>query len=206
MVYGVNKKKSMFRASFLQPFSILQLDVFHTLGKDMQRIKDVRIAYPFVSIPYNPVKNAVALFLSEMLFRTLRQTEPDENLYLFLENSIQQLDCIESGISNFHLVFMLKMTRYLGFEANQEGANNKYFDLLNGVFQNEKPLHVHFIIPDDSADFQAFLLTDYSRMHQLSLSREKRNKLLEIMVEYYRLHVPDFHGLHSMDVLRSLFD
>ena len=205
MVYGVNKKKSIFRASLLQPLSILQLDVFHTPGKDLQRIKDVRIAYPFVTIPYNPVKNAVALFLSEILFRTLRQAEPDENLFLFLENSIQQLDCTERGISNFHLVFMLKMTRYLGFEANQERAKNTYFDLLNGVFLTEKPLHAHFIAPDDSADFVALLLTDFSNMERLNFSREKRFKLLEIMVEYYRLHVPDFHGLHSLEVLHSLF-
>ncbi len=205
-VYGVNKKKSVFRASFLQPFSILQLDVFHTPGKELQRIKDVRIEFPFVTIPYHPVKNAVSLFLSEMLFRTLRQTEPDENLFLFLENSIQQFDCTENGISNFHLVFLLKLTRYLGFEANQDEVETRYFDLINGVFLREKPLHSHYLQPDVTIEFAALLHADYANMHELHFSREDRVKQLQSLIEYYRLHVSDFQGLQSLEVFQSLFD
>lgn len=206
MVHGVNKKKSVFRTAYLQPLSILEMDVFHTPGKDIQRIKDIQIGYPFTGIPFDPVKNAVALFISEMLFRTLRQTEPDESVFLFLENSIQQLDCCEDGIANFHLLFLLKLTRYLGFEPNSDEEKTTYFDLMNGVFKKEKPLHLHFLMPDDSADFAALLHADYSSMQLLIFSRSKRLKLLESMVEYYRLHIPDFHGLHSLEVLQSLFD
>ena len=88
MVHGANKKKSVFRSAFLQPLSIVELDVVHLPGKDLQRVKDVRIAYPFTRVPFDPIKNSLALFLSEVLFRTLRQTEPDESLFLFLDNSI----------------------------------------------------------------------------------------------------------------------
>jgi len=206
MVHGVNKKKSVFRTAYLQPLSILEMDVFHTPGKDIQRIKDIQIGYPFTGIPFDPVKNAVALFISEMLFRTLRQTEPDESVFLFLENSIQQLDCCEDGIANFHLLFLIKLTRYLGFEPNSDEEKTTYFDLMNGVFKKEKPLHLHFLMPDDSADFAALLHADYSSMQLMNFSRSKRLKLLESMVEYYRLHIPDFHGLHSLEVLQSLFD
>jgi len=206
MVHGVNKKKSVCRAAFLQALTIVEMDVYHVPGKEIQRIKDMRLAYPFVSIPFHPVKNSVALFLSELLFRTLRRTEPDESLYLFLENSIQTLDCCEEGISNFHLVFLLKLSRYLGFEPNQDEVNAAYFDLMNGVFLKQKPLHVHFLAPDISGDFAALLRCDYSDMRLLSLTRQKRVDLLESMVQYYRLHIPDFHGLHSLAVLQSLFD
>ena len=206
MVHGVNKKKSVCRAAFLQPLSIVELDVFHTPGKDIQRIKDMRMEYQFTSIPFNPIKNSVALFLSEILYRTLRQTEPDESLFLFLENSIQQLDCCEEGISNFHLVFLIKLSRYLGFEPSQEGDAGKYFDLMNGVFLNNRPLHMHFLLPDTTTDFVSLLQTDYTNMHWLILSREKRTNLLKSLVEYYRMHIPEFHGLHSLAVLQSLFD
>lgn len=206
MVHGVNKKKSVFRTAYLQPLSILEMDVFHTPEKDIQRIKDIQIGYPFTGIPFDPVKNAVALFISEMLFRTLRQTEPDESVFLFLENSIQQLDCCDDGIANFHLLFLIKLTRYLGFEPNSDEEKTTYFDLMNGVFKKEKPLHLHFLMPDDSADFAALLHADYSNMQLMIFSRSKRLRLLESMVEYYRLHIPDFHGLHSLEVLQSLFD
>ena len=207
MVHGINKKKSVCRPAFLQPLSVVEMDVSHTLGKDIQRIKDMRMEHQFTGIPYDPVKNSLALFLSEMLFRTLRQTEPDESLFLFLENSIQQLDCCEAGLANFHLVFLLKLTRYLGFEPNQDDEETDlYFDLMNGVFQRSKPLHTHYMLPEVAVDFAALLRSDYATMHQLAFARQKRLKLLEYMVEYYRLHIPDFHGLHSLAVLQSLFD
>ncbi len=206
MVHGVNKKKAMFRASFLQPLSLLEMDVFHVPGKEIQRIKDIQMGFPFAGIPFHPVKNAVALFLSEMLYKVLRQTEPDESLYLFLENSIRQLDCCEEGMANFHLVLLLKLTRYLGFEPNYDDAQANYFDLMNGIFSKSRPLHAHFLLPDLTADFAALLRTDYTSMHALKFARETRFKILEGIIEYYRMHVPEFHGLHSLAVLHSLFD
>jgi len=206
MVHGANKKKSIVRAALLQPLSLIEMDVFHTPGKDIQRIKDVRMEYQFSSIPFDPVKNSLALFLSEMLFRTLRQTEPDESLFLFIENSIQQLDCCQTGIANFHLVFLLKLSRYLGFEPNRDEDDANYFDLMNGVFQKNKPLHIHFLLPDVSVDFNKVLLADYASMGQLAFTRARRAKLLESTIEYYRLHIPEFHGLHSLAVLQNLFD
>lgn len=206
LIHGANKKKSLVRAALLQPLSLVELDVFHKPGKEIQQIKDIRMGYQFGSIPYNPVKNSVALFLSELLFRILRQTEPDESLFLFLENSIQQLDCCETGVANFHLVFMLKLSRYLGFEPNRDQDNSNYFDLLNGVFQKQRPLHTHFLLPDVSADFNRVLLADYINMGNMAFTRDRRAKLLESIIEYYRLHIPDFHGLHSLAVLHSLFD
>lgn len=206
MVHGINKKKSIIRPAYLQALSILDMDVYHVPGKSIQRIKDIRTMYQFTGIPVDQVKNALALFIAEILFRTLRQTEPDENIFLFLENSIQQLDCCETGISNFHLIFLLKLTRYLGFEPNHDEESFRYFDLMNGVFLKKKPLHSHFLMPDDATDFDALLHSDYSNMYQLNFSRTKRQKLLESMVEYYRLHIPDFHGLNSLAVLQSLFD
>jgi len=206
MVHGVNKKKSVFPAAFLQPLSLIEMDVFHTPGKNIQRLKEIRMEHPFTGIPFDPVKNALALFLSEVLFRTLKQTECDDNLYLFIENSILQLDCSEKGISNFHLVFLLKLTRYLGFEPNQDQGHGNYFDLMNGVFLKEKPLHSHFVLPEISADFINVLNADYSTMDILPFTRARRANLLKSIVEYYQLQVPDFHELHSLAVLQSLFD
>ena len=206
MVHGINKKKSVNPAAFLQPLSLVEMDVYHIPGKNIQRSKEMRMEHPFTGIPFDPVKNALALFLSEVLYRTLRQTEPDENLYLFLENSILQLDYSEKGIPNFHLVFLLKLTRYLGFEPNHDDEKVNYFDLMNGVFLNEKPIHAHFTVPEVSADLIRVLNADYSTMHDLSFSRARRANLLQSIVEYYQLHNPDFHGLHSLPVLQSLFD
>ncbi len=206
MIYGINKKKSALRPALLQPLSLVEIDIVHQPGKDLQRIKELQMFYTFSGIPVNPVKNAIALFISEVLYRTLKQSEPDENLFLFLENSIQQLDCSDKGIANFHLIFLLKLSRYLGFEPNSDEDSFRYFDLLNGTFQIEKPLHIHYLTTEDAVDFAAVLHAGYQNMGKLVFSRQKRVKLLEGLIEYYRLHIPDFHGLHSLSVLQNLFD
>jgi len=109
-------------------------------------------------------------------------------------------------VSNYHLVFLLKLTRYLGFEPNQDNDQVNYFDLMNGVFMEEKPLHSHFVLQDVTADFIRVLNADYSSMQYLAFTRARRANLLQSIVEYYQLHIPDFHGLHSLPVLQSLFD
>lgn len=206
MVYGANKKKSVVRSAFLQPLSIIEMDVVHVPGKSIQQIKDIRMSYTFTGIPFDPVKNSLALFLSELLFRILNHTEPDELLFLFLENSIQQLDCCESGIANFHLVFLLKLTKYLGFEPNIENDHFNYFDMLNGVYINEKPQHPHFLSKELTEKFNEIMQVNYSSMFQLNILRNTRVKLLENIIDYYRLHITDFHGVHSLEILQSLFD
>jgi DNA repair protein RecO (recombination protein O) len=101
---------------------------------------------------------------------------------------------------------MLKLSRYLGFAPNSEGEEDKYFDLLNGVFIHEKPPHVHFIAANVNSDFIRIMQSDYVDMSAVSISREDRFKLLEALVEYYKLHVPEFYGLNSLPVLHALFD
>ena len=205
MVYGSNKKKSSNRTALLQPLSILDMEINHIPGKDLHNIKEIRPLYHFSGIPFDPVKNALALFISEILFKSLRQSEPDEPLFLFLENSIQQLDCLQDGVHNFHLVFLQKLTRYLGFEPNVD-EGGRYFDLMNGVFMAEKPLHVHYLTPEISSLFSTLMQTDYTTMPKLVLTRQNRLKLLRSLTEYYRLHIPEFQSLHSLEVLQSLFD
>ena len=206
MAYGANKKKAVCRSAILQPLSIVELDAVHSPAKEIQRIKEMRATVSFSEIPFHPVKNSIALFLSETLFRTLRQSEPDEELFQFLTNSIQLLDCCKDGIANFHLVFLTKLTRYLGCAPNVEKNTNGYFDLVNGVFLQQKPLHSHYLFPETSKNLLNLLETDYQTMDKLVFSRKQRTELLTSIVEYYRLHIPDFNGLHSLEVLQSLFD
>ena len=206
MVYGINKKKAACRAAILQPLSLVEIDASHLPSKKLQSIKDIRISYQATGIPYDPLKNAIALFIAEMLFRTLRETEPNEYLYAFLENSIQTLDCCEDGLANFHLVFLLKLSKFLGFEPNKDEENARYFDLMNGVFTSNAPQHSHYIKPDATPDFEALLRCDFTNMNQMVLSRQQRIKLLEALIEYFRLHIPNFQGVNSLEVLQALFD
>ena len=206
MVYGMGKKKSVCRSALFQPLSLVEIDVSHIPSKEIQRIKDIRIAFQPINIRIHPVKNALALFLSEILFKTLIRAEPDEQLYAFLENSFRYLDDCERGLANFHLVFLLKLTRYLGFEPNMDEQHHAYFDLSEGMSIYEKPSHKHFLHPEESVDLQKLLSVDYDTMEDVVFSREKRVQMLENIIEFYKLHISDFHGVNSLKVLQELFD
>ncbi len=206
MVYGLGKKKSLCRPALLQPLTLVDLDVAHSPHKDIQRIKDIRVGIQLTNISSDPVKNALALFLSEVLFRTLKQTDSDEDLFLFIESATLYLNESDASLANFHLVFLLKLTRFLGFEPNHDSSYCAYFDLLEGVFVLDKPRHEYFLDSNYSVDLHKLLSVDFTSMNQIVFSREKRAGMLNAIIEFYKLHIPDFHGVHSLDVLHSLFD
>lgn len=206
LVYNTQKKNSTIRTALLTPLSIIELDVFHRQNREIQQIKESRNIFFCKNIPFSPIKNAIALFVAEMLFRTLKQTDADENLFTFLVDSIKKLDEAEKESVNFHLVFLTKFTGYLGFEMNNEYFGTQHFDLLNGMFVEQQPEHKHFIAPPISEHFAMLLNVDYDTMDSLKFSRQQRIQLLEYLLEYYRLHIANFNQIHSLSVLQTLFD
>jgi len=205
MIYGISGKKSALRSALFLPLSIIDISTIHQPGKEIQQFKDVRIEYSLNTISSDPVKNAIAVFLTELLYKSLKRQEADEIIFDFIKKAIEMMDEIEEGIANFHLIFMMRLTRYLGFEPNTEEATASYFDLLNGIFQQNKPIHNHFMSKEITHDFASLLQCDFINMGTIHLSRSRRNELLNGLIEYYRLHMPDFHGLNSIAILHELF-
>lgn len=207
MVRGANRKKSATRSALLQPLSIVEIDVSHNPKKDIQSIKDIRIAIPFYHIPYDPVKNGLALFMTELLQKTLKHSENDKELYNFIENSVCQLDKCEEGIGNFHLVFMAGLARRLGFAPDMLNDNGyKFFDMMNGIFERSQPLHAHFLEGKQAETFKSIMELDYNCLNSLPMNRIQRAGVLTNFVEYYKLHLTDFQSLHSIEVMHKLWE
>lgn len=206
MASGLSNKKSKLKSALFIPLSIIEISTIHQPGKSIQQFKDVTIEHPLNGISNDPVKNAIALFLTELLYKTLGRPEADEPVFDFIKQAIQLLDELEEGVANFHLLFMIKLTKYLGFAPNTQGDHAYHFDLLNGVLQDRKPMHAHFMNMETTQSFTKLLQSDFIKMHEIQLSRTKRNELLEGLIEYYKLHMPDFHGLNSTTILHELFN
>lgn len=207
VVYRSKRKNSACRSAYLQPLSILSVNTENKANKDLQYLKEVGIDKPFKSIFFHYEKNSIAFFIAELLNKTIRQTGEDTLLYDFLEDSILTLDNCEKGLANFHLVFLIKLSKYLGFEPNidTKTKDRTYFDLQNGVFVNEKPMHKKFLTADFSQIFFELNKVNYDDMDKLTLGREKRNELLDILIDYYRIHLSDFKEMQSLEVLHELF-
>lgn len=205
MVYRSHKKKSKFKSAFFQPLSLLDIDLEYKQNRDFQTLKEVRTAIAFKSIPFSPVKNAIALFLSEVLFRALHN-ERDEFLFEYLKKSIVFLDDLKEGTGNFHLLFLFGLSRHLGFEPNPEnGDAYPFFDLLNGVFCPIRPLHRHFAEGETAKAFYHLSHANWIDAAQVVTSRSLRAEVLNKLMEYYQLHVPDFRNINSLEVLYTIF-
>ncbi len=205
-VFGTHGKKSSVRSAYLQPLSIVELDVMYVPGRDIQRIKDLKMNFIFSSIPFDPIKSAITLFIAEMLLKVLHQPVQDEPLFNFMKDSIIYLDSEFQNFADFHLIFLLKLTQFVGFYPYCDSTEIKYFDLMNGVFELQKPSHTHYLSDDYAKLFFNLLNSDYKNADRLTIGRNNRKIILNAILDYYRLHVPDFHGLKSLAVFQSLFD
>lgn len=173
---------------------------------NLQHIKDVRIALPYLSIPIDPVKSSVMLFLSEFLFHVTKGEQENRSLFNYIVTSLQWLDGSVSNYANFHLVFMMRLSRFIGFYPNlNEYEPDCYFDLRNGCFVGVAPLHSDFLEPLDASRVNQLMRMDYETMQLFKLSHTDRNRFTELALRYYRLHVPNMPELQSFKILKEVF-
>lgn len=207
MVARSRGRKSAVSKTLFIPLSVLELEVEHYPKREIHRIKESKVCFPLTDLCCNPVKNIIALFLSEMLYRVVKETEPDERLFDYLYHSVHLLENTTEGIANFHLVFLMGLLRYLGVFPHIDTYNDGYyFDLHNGIFVAEIPMHTHYLNKDDSLVFARLLRISYENMSLYMFSRHDRINIIQRIIEYYRLHLPEFPEIKSIAVMQSLFD
>lgn len=206
MVCLPRSRKAALRGVLFRPLTLLELDYEARPGTALQRIKDARLHYAYRSVPYEPAKAAIALFLAEFLYRALRHETCNPPLFAYLCHSLQWLDRREANFANFHSVFLLRLTRFLGFYPNAEDYHaGDFFDLQNACFVGTRPLHGAYLPPEEAAGIPLLMRMNYDTMHLFAFSRVQRGRLLTVLNDYYRLHVPDFPELKSLDVLHEVF-
>lgn len=200
-------KRSAIPKGLFMPLSVLDMEVDHQPKRDLQRLKEVKLFSPFSAVSTHPVKNVIALFMAEVLYRVVREQEPDARLFHFLCQTVSLLEDLEEGIANFHLVFLLNLLHYLGvFPHIDTYRDGCWFDMLSGEFVDSPPLHSHRLTPDESVVFVRLLRISYENMAVYSFSRQGRVEVIRRILEYYRLHLPEFPEIKSLAVLQSLFD
>lgn len=208
MVSVLRSRKATVKPVLFQPLALVELEADFRPNTSIYRIKEAKSFHPFTSIPYDPYKAAIALFLSEFLYRAAREEVENKPLFAYLRHSILWLDECTTGFANFHLVFLMRLSRFLGLYPNLEDyTEGDYFDLQNACFTSLRPqLHSHYIDPAEAANLTKLMRMNYETMHLFNMNRTERNRCLMIMNEYYRLHLPDFPVLKSIEVLKELFD
>ncbi len=206
MVSKAKGKNTKAPKSLFSPLALLDLEVEHQASRDIQRVREARSELFLYDISGSLSKTSMAFFMSEFLSRVLRDTNDSQLLFSFLEQSVQILEITDKSIANYHLVFMLKLSHFLGFYPNlEEYRENSLFDMINGEFVTYQPLHKHFLNRTDSKALSLLARISFENMHRFVFSRQDRINIINKILEYYRLHLYDFPALKSLDVLHELF-
>lgn len=194
------------RRQLFQPLTMLDVVYDSRPTRSLQRFRDVQLAKPYTSIPFQPEKLALTLFLAEFLCYALRGEQRDNLLFDYVANSLDWLDNVADHFANFHLVFMLRLSRFVGFYPNlyAEGRD-EWFDLRSGTFVGTRPLHDDCLPPVEASRIKLLMRMTFENMHVFRMNRQERNRCTDVVLYYYRLHIPDFPQLKSLPVLRELF-
>ncbi|MCW3086433.1 MAG: repair protein RecO [Bacteroidetes bacterium] len=205
MINGVRNKKSKNKASLFQPLALVDLIITGNEKSGLQRISDITLHLPYEEIPYNIVKSSIALFLNEILLKSLREQHPDEDLFLFLKNSLRILDLHHDNCANFHISFMLQLSRYLGFYPQGKHTDNtSVMDLQEGKFVNYLPHHPHYLNSKQSTFLSQFLNIGYESFFKVKIDKSERKQLLHALILFYQLHVSSFGVIKSLEVLEEV--
>ncbi|TVZ26203.1 DNA replication and repair protein RecO [Gillisia sp. Hel_I_86] len=205
MLRGILKsRKGKFKASLFQPLTQLELVAKHKDKGSLEYLQDAKILVHYQTLHTEVVKSTMVMFISEMLKNTIHEEEKNEELYDYLENTFNWLDS-HSDIANFHLLFLLKLTRHLGFYPEDSEKNLMYFNLLDGVFQHSKT-NVYCIGGGLLNNLKLLLGTKFEALGQVKLSKPNRAELLELLLNYYQLHIESFKKPKSLTVLHEIFN
>jgi DNA repair protein RecO (recombination protein O) len=199
---GVLGKKKNGTRTLLQSLSLLDLVAYEKPGAGLQNIKEINIAHPYANIPFDVHKGAILMFLNEIIYKSIGEQEPDHAMFAFIYQQLLMLDETTEEVAEFHLAFIIRLTKYLGFlPRNTYSRNNTFFDMQEGEFVSMQPMHSNFLNPAHSYQLNRLLQPGDSKIF---VNAAMRNALLEKIINYYSLHVPGFGEVRSLPVLHQL--
>ncbi len=208
MVNGArSSRKTGNKAAMFQPAAILDLEVYHSDQKQIQRIKEANWSVIYQHVLGDVIKNSIALYMIELLHKALKQPEKNHELFYFCEDALLQLDTAGNSIAaNLPLFFTLHLADFLGFRMSTPLKDEPaYLDLKEGEFTYEQPAHPHFLYKEHASLTAELLKTRIpAELNELHLNKQIRRDLLIKYQEYYALHIHDFGQLKTLKVLHEI--
>ncbi len=190
---GVRSSRGRNRMALFQPATLLDLVVYMNPKKDIQRIAEIKCSNPYQTLPYDVLKSSIALFIVEILHKTLKEESENKPLFNFLNQTLTDLDEARIGFENTHLQFLLNFAFYLGFApqtAKEIGSQFKENGIQVVLSPDVENTLNHFIMGNNYAE--------------LNVSRTLRNELLNVLLSFYRLHIENLSEIKSVTVLREV--
>lgn len=196
-----SSRKTSQKIAYFQPLTILEIEAVHKNKGTLEQLKEIKINTPFQTIHSDIVKSTMALFLSEMLHHAIHEEEKNESLFHFLESAFDWFDH-QDEIANFHLIFLLETTKYLGFYPDVTDVHFPFFEMKEGVFS---PFHSLTSLTEHETQLFKKVLDLKFENNQKTFHVTERQILLKILIDYYSLHLDGFKKPKSLEVLKEVF-
>lgn len=200
----LRSKKGKLKPSLFQPLTQLEIVANHKNKGTLEYMREAKIVHPYQSLHTNVIKSSVVFFLAEILRNSVKEEEANENLYHFLETAFNWFDT-HNASANFHLLFLLKLTRYLGFYPDDAHTDKEFFNLLDGTFQQIET-NSYCIRHENAQLLKCLLSMDFERLSEIKLNQSGRSGFLQMLLEYYKLHLQGFKNPKSLSVLNEVFN
>lgn len=201
------KSRSLSSASLWRPLSLVEFDTDIRPNRAVNNIKNARAMVDYNGINASLEKSCQVLFMAEVLYHALKNEPRNRALYDFINLSMQWLELAEQGYANFHIVFSVQLMRFLGIFPNLDTYYpNAFFDMMEGNYSLMPPPHAYSLRPPETEALPVLARLRYTTMRRLKWSRAQRGRCLKLLNDYYRLHIPSFPELKSIDVLTEVFD
>jgi DNA repair protein RecO (recombination protein O) len=202
---GVRKKGARMKRNLFAPLSIIHLIANHKEGEGLRVMRDATCDHQLNHIATDMSKTAVSIYISELLTRAIPSQMTDPNLFNFIENSILELDASLGSVAGFPLGFTIGLTQFMGFDPhNNFNAANPHFDMIGGNFSQHPPDHAYYFSSPLSNSFSEILTALNAGVINIKADYPTRNELLMRMLEYFRIHIPTFGEIKSVQVLSDI--
>ncbi len=206
MINAARSKKSKNKSSLLQPLFPVDLVAYQKSGRDLQRLKELKSNQVYQNIPFEIAKSSIAIFIAEVLYKSISEHESYTEMYDFIKNSLLYFDLMEEGASNFHLWFLFRLTEYLGFLPDTGQVSFQgWFDIKKGVVLYFEPSHPFYANKEITSYLIKLSNLKISELGNFKISRNMRDSLLSVLTEYYQSHFEELGEIKSLNVLREVF-
>lgn len=209
MVSGVrtSSKTSAGKSQYFQPAAMLDLVVYHNELKHLNRIREFHWNRIYEQLFSDVPRNAVALFIVELLNKCLKQPEANPELFYFVEDILKELDKSNDAVmANLPLFFAFQLSHFFGFRIDDNySENNSILDLQEGCFVSQRPMHPYFA--EDKAAFvssQLLKVMQPAELEQIKLNTDFRRSLMQQVEHFYAIHIPEFGTMKTLPILRAI--
>jgi len=204
LIRGILKaKKGGLKVAYFQPLTQLNIVASHNNKGTLNAIKEVQVSNPYKTIYKDIIKQSVVMFLSEVLSYSIKEEENNNPLYDYLETGLIWLD-LHDKIANFHLLFLLNLTRFLGFYPDLSEKDKLGFNLVEGSF-TDITYHKDIIVGNNFYQFKKLLGINFDTIENVSFNKHERQVVLKIIIRYFELHLDGFKKPKSLQILETVF-